>query len=115
MEQNGVIEEVPTDEMASMYPIYYMPHRPVVRESTTATKVRPVFDATAPGYNVVSLNDCLETGPSVIPNLAEMLIRFRRWKVLTALTADITKAFLQIKVRREDRDLQVSFGNKMLI
>ena len=90
MEQNGVIEEVPTDEMASMYPIYYMPHRPVVRESSTTTRVRPVFDASAPGYNGVSLNDCLETGPSLIPNLAEMLIRFRRWKV--ALTADITKA-----------------------
>ena len=127
MEQNGVIEEVPTDEMASMYPIYYMPHRPVVRESSSTTRVRPVFDASAPGYNGVSLNDCLETGPSLIPNLAEMLIRFRRWKV--ALTADITKAFLQIKVRREDRDvhrflweqngtvrvmrfIRVPFGNK---
>ena len=42
MEQNGVIKEVPTDKMASMYPIYYMPHRAVVRKCCTTTKVRPV-------------------------------------------------------------------------
>ena len=103
MEINGVIEEVPEGEMESTYPTYYMPHRPVVREASVSTKIRPVFDASATGYNGVSLNDCLETGPNLIPNLGEILIRFRRWRV--ALTADITKAFLQIKVRREDQDV----------
>ena len=51
----------------------------------------------------MSLNDCIEAGPSLIPNLVEVLIRFRRWKV--ALTADISKAFLQIKLARKDRDV----------
>ena len=46
MKQNGV-EEVPSNQMASMYPIYYMPHRPVVWKSSTTTRVRPVFDASA--------------------------------------------------------------------
>ena len=55
------------------------------------------------GYNGVSLNDCVEAGPSLLPNLIEILIRFHRWKV--ALTADITKAFLQIGVKREDQDV----------
>ncbi|XP_068245362.1 uncharacterized protein [Palaemon carinicauda] len=76
---------------------------PVVRESSNSTKVRPVFDASAVGYNGISLNDCLECGPSLNPDLVGVLIKFRRWKV--ALTADITKAFLQIKVRREDQDV----------
>jgi hypothetical protein len=74
---------------------------------TTITKVCPVFDASAKGYNGVSLNDCLETGPCLFPNLVETLIRFRRWPV--ALAADITKAFLQIKVRKEDQDVHRFF------
>lgn len=103
MENNGVIHEVPKQEYMSLYPTYYMPHRPVVRESSASTRIRPVFDGSAPSYNGLSLNNCLETGPNLIPNLPEMLIRFRRWKV--ALIADISKAFLQIRVRREDQDV----------
>ena len=103
MENDGIIEEVPEDEIVSPHPTYYMPHRPVVKEGSSTTKVRPVFDASAPSRNGVSLNDCLETGPNLIPSLPEILIRFRRWKV--AFTADITKAFLQIKIRESDRDV----------
>lgn len=126
MERQGMITEVNTGELVP-YPVFYLPHHPVVKETSTTTKVRPVFDASAVGPNDVSLNDCLETGPSLIPNLVEVLIRFRRWKV--ALTADIRKAFLQISLRREDQDVhrflwehhgsvrvmrfeRVTFGNK---
>ena len=45
----------------------------------------------------------MESGPSLIPDLVEILLRFRRWNV--ALTADITKAFLQIGVQRPDQDV----------
>ena len=62
-----------------------------------------MFDASAAGPNGNSLNDCLESGPSLIPDLVEILLRFRRWNV--ALTADITKAFLQIGVQRPDQDV----------
>ncbi|XP_037775533.1 uncharacterized protein LOC119572496 [Penaeus monodon] len=102
-EDEGIIEEVPSNEIVSSQPIYYMPHRPVVKESSTSTKIKPVFDASAASYNGVSLNDCLESGPSLNPDLVKVLIRFRRWKV--ALTADITKAFLQICVQQKDRDV----------
>ena len=43
------------------------------------------------------------TGPNLIPDLIQVLLRFRRWKF--GLTADITKAFLQIKVRKEDQNV----------
>lgn len=102
-EQEGICEEVPPSELESIHPTYYLPHRPVVRESSSSTRVRPVFDASAAGYNGISLNDCLETGPSLNPDLVAILLRFRRWPI--ALTADITKAFLQISVRQEDRDV----------
>ena len=127
MEESRIIQEVPPAEKNGDHIVYYMPHRPIVKESSTTTKVRPVFDASAAGYNGVSLNDCLETGPSLIPSLVDILVRFRRWKV--ALTADITKAFLQIKVCERDQNvhrflwdvngsvrtmkfLRVPFGNK---
>ena len=103
MEQAGVVEEVPDCELNGPYPRFYLPHRPVVKESSVTTRVRPVFDASAAGPNGVSLNDCLEVGPSLIPSLVELLLRFRRWRV--AVTADISKAFLQVGLRREDRDV----------
>ncbi|XP_063607690.1 uncharacterized protein LOC134782212 [Penaeus indicus] len=101
-EEEGIIEEVPSNEVLSSQPTYYMPHRPVVKESSASTKIRSVFDASAASYNDISLNDCLESGPSLNPDLVKVLIRFR-WKV--ALTADITKVFLQICVQEKDRDV----------
>lgn len=102
-ESDLIVEEVPSEEISGVSPVYYMPHRPVVKLSSTSTKVRPVFDASATGYNGVSLNDCLLSGPSLNPDLVEVLIRFRRWPF--ALTADIAKAFLQVTVQRNDRDV----------
>ena len=104
LERSEIIEEVPDHEMNSSYPVYYLPHRPVVKEDSMTTKVRPVFDASAVDPEGVSLNDCLEVGPCLIPKLIEILLRFRRWRF--AVVADITKAFLQIQIRKEDRDVQ---------
>ena len=103
MEASGVIAEVPQAELVTDNPTFYLPHRPVVKESSTSTRVRPVFDASATDRAGLSLNDCLEVGPNLIPNLCEVLLRFRRWRY--AVTGDIRKAFLQIKVRREDQDV----------
>ena len=102
LETTGIIEEVKGDESPSG-DVFYLPHHPVVKEASTTTKVRPVFDASAQGFNGVSLNDCLDPGPSLIPCLPEVLLRFRRWAY--ALTADIEKAFLQIGLRLQDRDV----------
>ena len=103
MEHSGIIEEVPHEERFSGNPIFYLPHRPVVRELSTSTKVRPVFDASVKGVNNLSLNDCMDKGPNLIPNLVAVLIKFRKWPV--ALVADIQKAFLQIAVRKQDQDV----------
>ena len=104
LERLDIIHEVTKEEMVSdKNPVFYLPHRPVVREASTSTKIRPVFDASCKGLNNISLNDCMETGPNLIPNLLEVLLRFRRWKF--GLSADITKAFLQIKVAKEDQDV----------
>lgn len=74
MENNGDIEEIPKAEEEVFHPVFYLPHRLVVKEGSTSTKVRPVFDDSAKGPNGISLGDCLEAGPSLIPKLADVLI-----------------------------------------
>lgn len=101
-EASGIIEEVPEAEVDAEK-VFYLPHRPVVREMSSSTKVRPVFDASAAGYNGISLNDCLDCGPALVPNVVDLILRFRRWRV--ALVADIAEAFPQIGLRVEDRDV----------
>ena len=103
MWNSGIIEEVPREESVGCGPVFYMPHRPVIRESSVSTKVRPVFDASAKGFNGLSLNDCMEVGPCLLSNLTEILLRFRRWQI--AVTSDIEKAFLQIGVKKDDCDV----------
>ena len=50
----------------------------------------------------LSLNDCLQTGPNLIPKLFNILVRFRLHPVV--LVADIEKAFLMIGIAEGDRD-----------
>ena len=97
-----IIAEV-TSFASDVPPVFYLPHHRGIRESSLSTRIRPVFDASAEGYNGVALNDCLETGPNLVPNLAAILIRCRRWRF--AVTADITKAFLQIALTESDQDV----------
>ena len=61
METPGITEKVPEEELVRDG-VFYLPHRPVGRDSSSTTKVRPALDASAKGPNQVSLNDCLEAG-----------------------------------------------------
>ena len=84
--------------------VHYLPHHAVVRQDKQTTKVRIVYDGSArSAANSFSLNDCLMTGPNLIPKLFNILVRFR-WN-LVALTADIEKAFLMIGIHSNDRDV----------
>lgn len=44
-------------------PIYFIPHHAVVKESSTTTKVRVVFDALSKSSNGVALNEIMLIGP----------------------------------------------------
>ena len=59
--------------------------------------------STRSAENPLSINDCLLTGPNLIPSLFNILIRFR-WNAI-AITADIEKAFLMIAINHTDRDM----------
>ena len=97
----GVIEEAP--QIPSGKRVFYMPHKPIVKQSAVTTKVRMVFDASAkPQPLTYSINDCMFTGPPLQPLLWDIMIRVRMSTSL--LLGDIEKAFLQIGVKEEDRD-----------
>ena len=82
-------------------PVHFLPHFPVQKASDGSYRL--VYDAKArPWKGLLSLNDCLETGPALIMSLVSILIRFRLKRY--ACKGDIAKAFLQIEVDPKDRD-----------
>ena len=73
---------------------YYLPHHAVIKLTSTTTKTRVVFDASAKTSDGVSLNDVLAVGPTIQDKLFAHLIRFRIHAYV--LTADIEKMYRQI-------------------
>ncbi|XP_037528988.1 uncharacterized protein LOC119406321 [Rhipicephalus sanguineus] len=93
-----IVDDVPPEPDK----LYYMPHKEVIREQALTTKVRVVFDASSHDKGCKSLNECLEKGDNLYQDLGKILLRFRTHPI--AVIADIEKAFLQISIRKEDRD-----------
>ncbi|XP_060831545.1 uncharacterized protein LOC132915753 [Bombus pascuorum] len=83
---------------------HYLPHHGVIKDSSTSTKLRVVFDGSAPSTTGVSLNDTLHTGPKLQEDLFDILLRFRSHQYV--LTGDIEKMYRQFLVRPEDRKYQ---------
>ncbi|KAH7716457.1 Pao retrotransposon peptidase family protein [Aphelenchoides avenae] len=86
------------------YTKHYLASQVVVKESSNTTKLRIVYDASAgSGRNTKSLNDCTHRGPVLIPNLPGMLLRSRLSAIV--ITTDLEKAYLQLGLPPEDRDV----------
>jgi len=63
-----------------------------------------VYDASSKTRKTLnSLNDCLYRGPLLLPDLCGILLRFRLMPI--AVISDIEKAFLQLKLQENDRDV----------
>ena len=97
----GIVERVSRPVTGSRE--FYVPRKPVVRESAETTKLRVVYDASASAHSgAPSLNECLNPGPPLQNQLQSVLVRARFHPV--AIAGDITQAFLQVRIREEDRD-----------
>ena len=82
----------------ALQPVYFL-----IRENAATTKMRIVYDASARAKDTApSLNECLETGPPLQNQIWRVLVRGRFHAV--AIAGDIRKAFLQVRIREEDRD-----------
>ena len=92
--QHGFAERAP---QVPDGPVHYLSHHAVYKSD----KIRVVFDASAGSPK--SLNDMILSGPNMIADLTGILMRFRMNTV--AVSADIDKAFLQLSLHQEDRDL----------
>ena len=99
--ENGIIEKIP--ETKSGKRVFYMPHKPVIREAATTTKVRMVVDASSkPSREAFSINECMNPGPATQPLLWDILIRSRIAPI--CVIGDVSKAFLQVELHPDDRD-----------
>ncbi|UYV81320.1 hypothetical protein LAZ67_20000761 [Cordylochernes scorpioides] len=83
---------------------FYLPHHPIIKEKSSTTKLRVVFNTSSKTTTGYSLNDILHTGPKLQKDIFPLLLRFRSHPI--AISADITKMYRQILVHPEDTPYQ---------
>ncbi|XP_011702714.1 PREDICTED: uncharacterized protein LOC105458843 [Wasmannia auropunctata] len=71
--------------------VHYLPHHAVVKEDSTLTKLRVVFDASWRTSSDKSLNNILRIGPALQRELFEIVLRFRQHQYV--LTGDVQQIY----------------------
>jgi len=99
----GHMESV-TEGATTLFKLVYIPHHAIIRDSSSTTKLRVVFNASCKTRNGNSLNDHLLIGPKLQQDLPAIIVRWRQWRYV--YTADITKMFRQILIKPVDADFQ---------
>ena len=82
--------------------LFYLPMHAVRKESSSTTKVRAVFDASAKSSSGVSLNDTLMVGPTVHFFLIDVMLQFHLHRV--ALTTDVSRMYQGVQLTDADKD-----------
>ena len=101
-ERLSIIETVPEEEVKGKAgEITYIPHKEIICRDKSTARLRVVYDALAT-CNGISLNQCLHTGPSLLPKIIDIMLRFRSKQVV--LVGDLEKAFLMVAVDERHRD-----------
>ncbi|VDI63326.1 Hypothetical predicted protein [Mytilus galloprovincialis] len=103
-EKRGFIEKVEEDLVKPNTKLHYIPHHAVKKDSAT-TPIRIVYDCSCRQTpDTASLiNDCLLNVPPKLNDVTAILLRFRMNKY--AVCTDIEKAFLNVGLDIEDRDV----------
>ncbi|CAL8128699.1 unnamed protein product [Orchesella dallaii] len=100
----GHMSLVPSEEISNpRNMVYYIPHHFVLKNDSTTTKFRVVFDGSAKSSTGVSINDAMMIGATVQPSLFVIVLRFRMNPV--AFCGDIEKMYRQILIPDDDRDM----------
>lgn len=86
-------------------PHYYLPHHGVVKETSSTTKLRTVFDASSLTSTGISLNSVLLTGRKLQTNICDILLHFRSH--VYVFSCDIRQMYRQILVHPEDQKYQL--------
>lgn len=101
-EELGHMEEIANDQLSQQQ--YYLPHHGVLKTSSSTTKLRVVFDASAKSNTGKSLNNVLRVGPVIQSSLIDIVLRFRQHQYV--LTGDVEKMYRQVLVDSEDAKMQ---------
>ncbi|XP_075167525.1 uncharacterized protein LOC142239617 [Haematobia irritans] len=83
---------------------YFLPHHGVVRESSSTTKLRVVFDGSSRRLPQTSLNDELYPGPALQNDLPAIITRWRRFRI--GFRSDLEKMFRQIRIVEDQQHYQ---------
>ena len=101
------MEEVDLDNDSTIQSPYhsFLPHHAVLKEASSTTKLRVVFDAASKSTDGTSLNDHLMVGPKLQTNIVDIILRWRNHRY--TFTADIEKMYRQIWITEGDRYYQL--------
>lgn len=83
---------------------YIIPHHVVTKLTNQGSKIRVVFNASAPDSSGVSLNERLLKGPKLQLEIADILLSFRLPRI--AICCDIRQMYRQVLVLPQDRHMQ---------
>ncbi len=81
---------------------YYLPMHGVTKETSTTTKLRIVWDASAVTSTGVSLNDILLPGPCKYQPIPALLLNFRTYAI--EMSVDISRMFREIELHPSEKD-----------
>ncbi|XP_055632731.1 uncharacterized protein LOC129773180 [Toxorhynchites rutilus septentrionalis] len=92
------------DHETAPSPSYHLPHHCVVRDDSSTTKLRVVFDASCKTPSGPSLNDALMVGSVTQEDIRSIIMRSRIRPIM--IIADIKQMYRQILVDEKDIPLQ---------
>ncbi|XP_056637714.1 uncharacterized protein LOC130445849 [Diorhabda sublineata] len=75
---------------------YFLPHHGILKEMSTTTRLRVVFDGSCKTSTGWSLNDLQYIDPKVQKDIINILLRFRTYKFVVSV--DISKMYRQILI-----------------
>ncbi|KYN02826.1 PREDICTED: uncharacterized protein LOC108773920 [Cyphomyrmex costatus] len=97
------------DEPVSASQSVYIPHHAVIREHSSTTRLRVVFNASQSTSNGSSLNDHLMIGPKLQTDLRSVILRWRQHRYV--FTAEISqKCIGRFKSIRAIKTISASYG-----
>lgn len=82
----------------------FLPHHGVIRENSSTTKLRVVFNASQANTNGKSLNSLMEKGPNLQKDIQDLILKWRTYKYV--FTADIEKMYRCIWLDEQQQHLQ---------
>ncbi|XP_044760939.1 uncharacterized protein LOC123318365 [Coccinella septempunctata] len=100
--KSGHMREVKLNEVEKVK--YFLPHHGVLKNVGNNLKLRTVFNGSARALNGLSLNDTLNSGANLLPDLSSLILRWLKYPLV--FVTDVKQMFRQIRVHSEDQFYQ---------